>query len=238
MRAREFDPNDPEMMDRPQPVSRALEDDLTSLEWLNACFGAHRFLREFLGKNFAGERSLRVLDLATGGGDLPRVAVAWGRKLGVEVTVDALDFHPATLEIAAKRSEEMPEIRFHRHDIREPWGGGGYDLVMSFLALHHFSEEDGVIILREMRRHEGAVLLACDLERTRLAAAGIWLLTQFVLTAPMTRHDARVSIRRAFSLGEFRQLAVAAEWGSFVHRRVFPARQAVWMSARGAPRPV
>lgn len=231
MKDRAFDPADPEMMDRPQPVSPELEADLASLEWLNSRFGAHAFLKRFLQKNFVRRRSLRVLDLATGGGDLPRVAVAWCRAQGIEVSVDALDFQSSTLEVASQRSQNFSEITFHKHDIRDPWGGGTYDLVMSFLALHHFSESDAASILREMSRYKGATVLACDLERTRLGAWGIWLLTQFFLTAPMTRHDARTSMRRAFSFCEFRALTQSAGWDNCCHRRVFPCRQAVWKLA-------
>lgn len=229
---RRFDPDVLELMDRPQPVSPELEDDLESLEWLNARFGAHGFLRRFLDRHCAGRKSVRALDLATGGGDLPRVAVDWARARGIAISVDALDFHPSTLAIAQKRSADCPEIRWHLHDVRQPWVSGSYDLVLCFLALHHFTEEDAVTILRRMREAaRGGSLLVCDIERSRLGAMAIWLLTQFVLTAPMTRHDARVSMRRAFSLREFRQLLGKSGWTGFTHARVAVCRQAAWLLA-------
>ena len=224
---RRFDPAEPELMDLPQPVSRELEDDLSSLEWLNRRFGAHRFLGRFLDAQFARRRRLRILDLATGAGDLPRVAAEWGRRRGVAVGVDALDLQPSTLEVARARASAYPEIAFHRHDVREPWRGGGYDLVISFLALHHFSEDDARRVLTAMARHAAAARLVVDLERSRAAAIGVHLLTQFVLTAPMTRHDARVSVRRAFSLPELAGLARESGWRISAHRRVFLFRQAL-----------
>jgi hypothetical protein len=45
----------------------------------------------------------------------------------------------------------------------------------------------------------------------------------------MTRHDAAVSARHAFSFRELRALAVASGWHPSGHRRFFPARQAIWM---------
>jgi hypothetical protein len=47
----------------------------------------------------------------------------------------------------------------------------------------------------------------------------------------MTRNDARVSIGRAFSFAELRELALAAGWRNFGHRRFIFARQAIWLEA-------
>lgn len=225
---REFDANEPEWMDRPQPVSAELEDDLTSLEWLNRRFGAHRFLEGFLQSRFHDAGNLRILDLATGGGDLPRVASRWAGGRGIAIHVDALDMQPATLEIAAARSRDFPAIHFHQHDILQPWRDGGYDLVMSFLSLHHFSGRDAVLVLKRMLGYGGRSTLVLDLERSRRACLAIDLLTRFVLTAPMTRHDARLSIRRAFNRRELAGLARDAGWDPFRQRRVIAFRQAIW----------
>ena len=53
----------------------------------------------------------------------------------------------------------------------------------------------------------------------------------------MTRHDGRLSARRAFSYRELDELAQAAGWRNFGHARFVPARQAIWMCAR-EPAPV
>lgn len=233
---REFDPRIPEMMDRPQPVTRELRDDLDALEWLNRTFGAHRYLRHFLTRHFRGHKTIRMLDLATGSADLPRVAAAWGRARDIPVTVDALDSHPSTLAIARERCAGFPEITLERHDIREPWMSERYDLVTCFLALHHFTEWDAARVLRVMRQSSSAFTLAVDLERSRVADWAIRLLTATLLTAPMTRHDARLSIRRAFSHREFRALARTASWPSPRHNRVFLFRQAIHTTRPGSGR--
>ncbi len=225
---RQFDPSKPELMDLPQPVSAELRDDLSSIEWLNRTFGACSFLRNFLRKHHADSKSLRILDLATGSADLPRVAVDWARKMGIEIQVDALDFQPSTLTIARERSQSFPEITLHQHDIRKPWLESGYDLVMSFQALHHFSQDDAATVMQEMGNIRAASRLVVDLERSRLATMAIDLLTAVILTAPMSRNDARVSIRRAFSFKELNRLAGAAGWSNIQQSRVFLFRQAIF----------
>jgi len=61
-------------------------------------------------------------------------------------------------------------------------------------------------------------------------------MTQLLYRESMTRHDARVSVERAFSFMEMRALAERAGWSGFEQRRFFPSRQAIWLSEdREAP---
>ena len=48
MSPREFDPTEPELMDRPQPVSQELAVDLDNLVRINRHFGSYRLIRRFL----------------------------------------------------------------------------------------------------------------------------------------------------------------------------------------------
>jgi len=232
---REFDPSVPELMDQARLVdglpTRELGRDLENLRWLNRRFGAvailHRFCLRWLG-DWDVSVPLRVLDLATGEGDLPRELVLWCRARGIPVSVDAVDSNEATLAVAENQSRGFSEIHFYRGDIRI-WGSGKWDLVLCSLALHHFSNADAVIVLRNARRLSSRHLLVADLKRSRAGALGIWLLTALLLREPMTVHDARLSIRRAFSYKEFGELARTAGWEEFGQARFPVTRQALWI---------
>ena len=226
---RDFDPATPELMDRPQPVSRELEIDLENLVGINRHFGSHRLIRWFLRRWFRPGQTYRILDLCTASGDIPRLMVDWARRYDIILQIDAVDFQGSTVEIARRRSTAYPEITFREGDAREvPGAPASYDFVFCSLALHHFSEEDAVRVLR--RCHELARLgvMVADLERGWLAAAGVWLMTAILYREPMTRSDARVSVRRAFSYDELKTLARRAGWASFSQARFVIARQAVW----------
>src|SRR5580693_3799537 len=97
---RVFDEAKPELLDRAQPVSPELEESLESLRVLNKYFGAYSLVRHFLRRWLEPGRTYRMLDLATGAGDIPRMIVRWARKHNVVVRIDAVDLQPATLEIA------------------------------------------------------------------------------------------------------------------------------------------
>jgi 2-polyprenyl-3-methyl-5-hydroxy-6-metoxy-1,4-benzoquinol methylase len=226
---RRFEPDEPELMDRPQPVSPELEADLRNLRALNRYFGSYGLVRHFLRRWIRPNDTLRLLDLATGSGDIPRLAVDFARKVGATVTIDAVDFQTSTVAIARGLSCAYPDVEYHCADIRRFGEPAAYDIVFCSLALHHFSEADAVDLLGRCRNLSRRYVLIADLRRGWLATFGVDLITRFVFREPMTRHDALVSAARAFSFRELHDLARAAGWKRFGHRRFFFARQAIWL---------
>ena len=229
---RAFDPDDPELMDRPQPVSPELEADLINLASLNRHFGSHRLVRRFLASWLQRDRSYRVLDLCTGAGDIPRMMLDWARPRGITLRIDAVDANAATIEIAGKHSTAYPEINYVRGDVLTYESANSYDLVTCSLALHHFSEANAVRLLRRCRELSHRFVLVADLERHAATTLAVWLLTALVYREPMTQHDGRVSAQRAFSFREMRALAEQAGWRDFGHARFAFCRQALWLDGR------
>src|SRR6476660_8225043 len=109
---RSFDPAVLEMMDRPQPVSPELERDLEQLRQLNRWFGSYRLVSKFICHWIKPGAQMRVVDLATGSGDIPRLLVDYARRVGVRIEVDAVDQQAATLEIGRGLSADYPEISY------------------------------------------------------------------------------------------------------------------------------
>jgi ubiquinone/menaquinone biosynthesis C-methylase UbiE len=225
---RRFDPAEPELMDRPQPVTAELESDLRNLRQLNRYFGSYRLVECFLRRWLKPRTQMRIVDLATGSGDIPRLIVDHARTVAAEVMVDAIDQQASTIEIARGLSHDYPEIEFIPGDVltfsREP-----YDMVLCSLALHHFAENDAVALLKHCRALSKRYVLVADLRRGWLASAGVRLLTTLFFRQEMTQVDARLSAARAFSFAEMRSLAGRAGWRHFGHARFAFARQAIWL---------
>jgi 2-polyprenyl-3-methyl-5-hydroxy-6-metoxy-1,4-benzoquinol methylase len=226
---RSFDPAVLEMMDRPQPVSTELERDLERLRQLNRWFGSHRLVSTFIQRWILPGAKMRVVDLATGSGDIPRLLVDHARRMGAQIEIDAVDQQPATLEIARRLSADYPEIFYHEANILKWDSSQGYDIALCSLALHHFSDEDAVRLLRRCRELSKRFVLVSDLRRGFLPRTGVYILTALIFREPMTRFDARLSAQRAFSFGEMRELATRAGWQNFKHKKFRFARQAIWL---------
>jgi SAM-dependent methyltransferase len=230
--------NRPELMDQPEVPEGELATDLRNLAWINALLGGIAVIRAHWPKR--GEWSvvsgaagasispltthhspLTVLDVATGGGDIPR----WlARRERERVLLVAGDMHPQMLALARRWSAELP-IRFLRLDARRlPFPDRGVDVVLCSLMLHHLTEADAVSALRELARVTRRRLIVNDLRRSPVARSLIWLITRFSRNR-LTRYDSPVSVERAFTPAELAALARGAgleATGRFrVHRHRF-----------------
>ena len=226
---RQFDPATLELMDRPQPVSAELERDLENLRQLNRWFGSYRLVLRFVWRWIEPGAQLRILDLATGSGDIPRLIIDHARKIGAKVEIDALDRQSATLEIARRLSADYPEISFIEGNLLEGQPPDRYDIVLCSLALHHFSDEEAVRVLEHCRDLSRKFVLVSDLRRGWLAIIGVCFLTALIFRDPMTKYDGRLSAARAFSFSELGELARRADWKNFGHKKFRFARQAIWI---------
>ena len=226
---RQFNPACLEWMDRPQAVSRALERDLANLRSLNRWFGSYRLVRHFLARWLKPNGRVHIVDLATGAGDIPCMIAEWAHARDIKIKIDAVDQQPGTIEIARRLSASYPEITFVNHDLLEWNPAESYDIVLLSLALHHFSDDDAVKVLRKCRELSRGAVLVSDLRRARWLSAGIYLLTAMIYREPMTKNDARVSAARAFSFREMHELAERAGWKNFGHKRFPIGRQAIWL---------
>ena len=91
-----------EMLDGPVPLTD-LRECLSDVARLNALFGG-RFLTLVHVKRLAAKlppgRALTVLDVGTGGGDVPRALVRWARRVRRPIRLFALDRDPAVARVA------------------------------------------------------------------------------------------------------------------------------------------
>lgn len=229
MSQRQFEPSDPELMDRPDAPPAELKEALTSLRGLNRYFGSYSLIERFLRRWIKRGDRLRIADLATGSADIPRVVADHARAVGAEVEIVAVDYQPQTIETARQLSARYPEIRCECADVLTFGRPGEFDLVLCSLALHHFSESDAVLLLRRARELSRRLVLIADLRRGMLATIGVYLLTVLIFRDPMTRRDGRTSAARAFSFRELRELATRAGWRNFGAARFRFARQAIWL---------
>ncbi len=234
MRPRQFEPGEPELMDRPDAAPEELDAALQSLRGLNRFFGSYSLVDHFLRRWIKRGDSMRVADLATGSADIPRHVVDYARRVGAHLEVVAVDFQPRTVERARRLTADYPEITCECADILAFGHPGEFDLVICSLALHHFSDEEAVRVLRRCRELARSFVLISDLRRGVLASVGVYLLTALIFRDRMTREDGRTSAARAFSFREMQELAREAGWGRFGAARFRFARQAIWLEKDSA----
>jgi SAM-dependent methyltransferase len=105
-----------------------------------------------------------------------------------------------------------------------PFRGVSFDFVLASQLLHHFSEEKIVTLLRTWSQLARRAIIVSDLIRHPVAYHGIRLLTKVCTRNAMTRTDAPLSVRRAFTMAEWSELCRRADVGRFQISSVFPYR--------------
>jgi SAM-dependent methyltransferase len=208
----------PELMDDPSCPPDELAADLRDLARMNRVLGSHGFVRRFLdaavrARNGQGPRAgaaLQVLDVATGGADIPAAVSAWARARGLRVRVAGVDRHPAAVRIAAGWARGDPAVSLIRADASAlPFRPKSLDVCLCSLALHHFHPAARAAFLRQLDRLARVGFLVVDLLRSPAAYAGVWCLTRLSRNRLM-RHDGPVSVRRAMSWPEYRNCVAEA----------------------------
>jgi SAM-dependent methyltransferase len=200
-----------ELMDEPIESVTELEANLADIEFVNRAFGGVApVLREV---RRCGARTL--LDVCCGSADIPLAVVRDARRRGRSVAVTVLDHSEDMLEIARRRASAVPSVRFAGGDACAlPFPDAAFDVVTCNLALHHFEPAAARTMLRELRRVARVLPLVCDLRRSAGAYAAAIAWSRIFSRNRLTRHDAPLSVRRAYTLAEARALAVEAGWAA------------------------
>ncbi len=219
---------EPEWMDAPDVDPATLADSLRFIRRVNSTLRYTRatisHLDRFSRRWRPGER-ITMIDFATGSADVPLAIVEWGRRRGFDVHVVGLDLHETTCALARAATRHEPLIKIVRGDALDPpFDAGSFDYALSSMFLHHLSDDDAVRVLAAMGNVARRGIVAADLLRHARAYAWISLLT--LMSNPVVRHDARVSVAQAFSKAEALQLRDRANvqfaqfYRHFAHRFV------------------
>lgn len=105
-----------ELLDRRDNSDEEIRGNLRDLERLNRYFGGVRTVLLHLGRMVGGHSPgpVTILDIATGGADIPRAICRWARKRTLPVAIEAVDHGDQVLAAATEWSIDFPEIRLRR----------------------------------------------------------------------------------------------------------------------------
>ncbi|WP_345165669.1 methyltransferase domain-containing protein [Nibribacter koreensis] len=204
----------PELMDDLTLATDALRQNLKELEIINHYLGGHDVVRNGLDRilahpfsaSFSG-KTLKIADLGSGGGDTLRMVAQWAHKRQQPVQLVGLDANAFMVDYGTRHSQAFPEIRFEQVDVfSEAFQQQEYDIVICSLFLHHFKDEALIQLFSGLQKQVRMAVLINDLHRHPLAFYSIKALTKVFSRSHLVKHDAPLSVERAFIKEDWQRL--------------------------------
>ncbi len=179
------------------------EDMRRSNRWL----GGIRLTIQALEALMAGDTSntrLTLLDIGTGSLDIPVAVSKWAKNRGIDSRIVATDVSFQILNLFPRLSVDALVTA----DARQlPFVDGSFDVVTSSMLLHHLDRPAAILALREMGRVARRGVVVNDLVRGRVWYFGALVLSRIITRNPLTRNDAPLSVRRAYTVKELSELS-------------------------------
>ena len=224
-----------ELMDEPGGDVATLERTYERFRLVNAVVSNQRAVyRRWIRPCLSATEVRRVLDIGTGGADLPRALLRWARADGLRLEVTAIDPDERALDWALRQPAEPGLVlrRVSSGDLAT--AGERFDVVTSNHVLHHLDGRQFGALLADSERlaGDGGIAVHGDIERTRLGYVGFALGTlpfeRNLFAGSYIRPDGLTSIRRSHTAAE---LAAVLPAGWRVRRGIPSRLEVVW----GAP---
>lgn len=203
-----------EWLDGPLDEPATLDGHLRDLRRVNRWLGGVSLSAVALDALAAHRAELTLLDVWTAGADLPRALARRARTRRRRLHAVGIDSRPEVLAAAVRLRAEtdgVDDVELHAGDGRNlRFADRSFDVAHASLVLHHLDPAVAVEVLREMGRVARLGVVVNDLDRTRAGWVGAWLAGHLLTANRYTRHDAPLSVRRAYRPHEAAAMLYAA----------------------------
>ena len=187
-----------------------LRDTLDKLETINRLLGGNSVtisgLKKIL-KNQSKNKTITIVDLGCGNGDILRDVAQFGRKNTYSFKLTGIDANLAAIDYAKELSKDYSELNFKKIDVfSEDFKEQSFDIVLCTLFLHHFKNEELIPFLKTITEKATIGVVVNDLHRHKLAYYLFKLMGVFIKNK-MIRQDGLTSILRAFKRKDLENIA-------------------------------
>lgn len=180
---------------------------LRELDTINTWLGGNAISLRLYKRLAEKKKSISLLDMGTGGGDLMKMMVDWSRKNKIETQMKGIDANPHIIDYAVEHLKSYKEINFLVADVFDPsMYTQKVDVIHACLFTHHFSHEQLVWLFTQWKNTATTGVIINDLQRHPLAYYSIKILTRLFSKSYMVRNDAALSVARGFKRRELIQI--------------------------------
>ncbi len=212
-------------LDDPATLAGNLRDLVRVNRWLGGVAVSRRVLDGLVGREADRGATISLLDVGTGAADIPVALLADWQRRGRRLDITAVDHRREVIDAARAALPTLADTARLTLEVADgralPYPDGAFDVAHCSLVLHHLDEREAVTLLRELARVSRRGVIVNDVARGRRFWAVAWLLAHVATRNRYTRHDAPLSVRRAWTQAEGRALLAVAGLRPHVEARTF-----------------
>ncbi|MDR3615903.1 MAG: methyltransferase domain-containing protein [Candidatus Obscuribacterales bacterium] len=222
---------EPELMDDPQLNSDSHAEALRGLEALNLISTSADLIWSPIKKlSLEAKRTLRVLDLATGSGDILRGLRKKARQEKLSLQLVGTDISKTAVEIAETEARKVDaQISFMQLDVINEALPQRFDVITTALFTHHLDPPQVVQLLKKMSEAASEMVIVNDLVRSEISYVLVWLASRLFTRSEVVRFDAPISVMASYTIKEMQEMALEAGLTGCTVTFAFPCRMLlVW----------
>ena len=149
---------------------------------------------------------LSIIDIGCGRGEMLRQIWRWAKERKINVDLTGIDINPWSTASAEKSTPEDMGIRYKTSDIFEVNATEKADFIISTHFTHHLENDELIRFLQWMDNHALQGWFINDLHRHKAPYLFIKYILSIVPINKMSRNDGPLSVARAFTADEWRQI--------------------------------
>ncbi|MGB5820034.1 MAG: methyltransferase domain-containing protein [Saonia sp.] len=198
---------EPELMDDPAIAEDILTEVLKDIDRSNRMLGGNRVTIKEVGRLIAEypRESYTIVDMGCGDGSMLREVALFCRKHHINVSLIGVDLSDKAIGIAKEASTEFSEIRFLQQNILDLKANDlGCDIMLCTLTMHHFTNEQIPIFLKQFIKLAKIGVVINDLERSISACYLFMVFRAIFIKSQIAKYDGLISIKSGFTKRELR----------------------------------
>lgn len=197
----------PELMDTEKVSFEEFHECLRMLEIINVFTLAYRPTLSWFRCRLSEidvHQSLSVIDIGSGGGDMLRRLWKLSVRTKRMLALTGVDLNPWSKKSAELSTPPDATITFETANLFSLPPDRQADFIISSLFTHHLTKEECIDFIKWMDKHAKRAWFINDLHRNWLPFWFIKYTTRIFFKNRLIRHDAPVSVARAFTTADWR----------------------------------